>query len=119
MQYSDAIEKSLELITGGDPALDVELLEAFLLTSHDYIANLRAADKANDFESWQGDAHSMKGGCFNIGIDDLGEMCRTAESQAESPSAKRQEILQNIEKEFARVEAIVLAMIKEKKARIQ
>ena len=108
--------KNLELITGGNPALDIDLLETFLTTSRDYIAAMHAAHRTNDHEDWQGQAHALKGSCFNIGADYLGEICETTQFQGEIAGALRSEILQKIENEFANLEQAIFQIIKEKNA---
>lgn len=107
--------KNLELITGGDPALDIDLLETFLTTSREYIAGMHAAHLENDDDDWQRQAHELKGSCFNIGADSLGEICENAQSHMGAPAAVRLEILQKIKKEFAGLEQAIFHLIDQKK----
>jgi HPt (histidine-containing phosphotransfer) domain-containing protein len=106
---------NLELITGGDPALDIDVLETFLTTSRDYIVALQVAHRENNNDAWQSHAHAMKGSCYNIGADSLAEICQTAQSHLNAPYDVRADILQKIENEFAVVERAAFHHIHKKK----
>ena len=107
--------KNLELITGGDPALDIDVLETFLTTSREYIAAMHTAHRENEHDVWQEQAHALKGGSFNIGADGLGTICADAQVQTDVPDIVRAEILQKIENEFAELEQAIIQLIDEKK----
>src|SRR5262245_56591445 len=102
---------NMRFITGGDPVLEIDLLETFLTTSREYIAKLHAANESDDVPAWSREAHGMKGGCFNIGAEYLGEMCLVAQRQAQESRTIRTRNLQAIQDEFARLEPLVLSMI--------
>ncbi len=106
---------NLKLITEGDPALELDLLETFLMTTRSYLDRLCSAHKANDRESWKHELHGMKGGCLNLGVYKLGEMCQAAQQYPPETEAGRSQALQSIQNEFARMEQIVLVMIQERK----
>ncbi len=108
---------NLELITGGDPVLDIELLVSFLVTSREYVTNMAHAHKSDDADMWNREAHALKGGAFNLGADELGEMCQAAQSEAKSP--RRGEILEKIQKEFARLEIVIDERLREKQAQVR
>ena len=110
---------NLKLITGGDPKLDIEILNTFLTTSRQYIDDMRLADEANDSQAWIHESHALKGACFSIGVEKLGQMCQDAQSLGEASSTLRLEALRGIENEFTIVEKMIFDMIKEKKAKIQ
>lgn len=109
---------NMRLITGGDATLEIELLEAFLKTSHDYIEEMRKANEENNIEVWVRSAHSMKGGCFNLGANPLGQLCQSAQQQPDQPQEVRRLLLKSIEKELVDLEIIVQAMIKTRRAQL-
>lgn len=110
--------ENLTLITGGDPALEVDLLETFLLTSREYIDRLHIANDTNDPEEWKKEAHGLKGGCYNLGADDLGKICEQAQKVAQESTAARGQVLQSIENEFQKLVSFITPMIAELKGQI-
>ena len=111
-----SILQNLAIITGGDPALDCDLLETFVLSSRDYLKTLQEAQAANNADLWQRTAHALKGGCFNLGINDLGALADMAQKQAQAAPPARAQILQSLNDAFAKLEPAILTLVTQRKA---
>ena len=107
--------ENLTLIAGGNPELEIDLLETFLTVSREYIAGMQAAARANDSGAWQHQAHALKGSCLNIGADGLGDICQGASPNRMCQGHRARKILQKIESEFAGLEQAILHFIDEKR----
>jgi HPt (histidine-containing phosphotransfer) domain-containing protein len=69
----------LEEISGGDPALLVELLTGFTEAGAQALGRLEEALAAGDRIRLAGEAHGLCGICAMIGADDLAASCRHLE----------------------------------------
>lgn len=66
----------LARFTGGDTALEMEILELFVAQLPRIVAQLRNATSAQD---WYEAAHSLKGSASAVGADRLADLARRAE----------------------------------------
>lgn len=71
----------LERYTGGDVALNREVLELFCGQAQDLITGLQRADREGDVQSWRAHAHALKGGARGIGAFHLGELAAALEQE--------------------------------------
>jgi len=65
--------------TGGDPALDSEILRLFLEQSASFMADLPGILAARDRKAWHHIAHSLKGAARGIGAFALADAAAEAE----------------------------------------
>jgi len=67
----------LRALTGGDPTLYAELLDAFLTDADQYLAELETAP---DSAALRRAAHSLKSNAMNVGATSLAELCQALEA---------------------------------------
>jgi CheY-like chemotaxis protein len=65
------------------------VLASFLKTAEGQIARLQAALKAGELEELRQEAHSLKGGAWNLAADPLGEAARQLEEAAKAGEVDR------------------------------
>jgi len=70
-------------ITGGDKALETELLTLFLETANSTLMRLQAG------ENWQRTVHELKGAAANIGMDVLHHRCAEIEHKTTTDAEKK------------------------------
>lgn len=102
---------NLRLITGGDVALESELLMAFITSATECFTELRIAQEQNNETAWKSHAHAFKGLCFNLGAGPLGQLCKKAQDDYLAPGSEKQEMLKVIEEEFIRVQSVLREMV--------
>lgn len=84
----------LNIYTGGDPALNAEILRLFQKQATDMIARLQQCLEAADNEGWYEAAHTLKGAARGIGSFALADTIADAEKlQPETDRAKAQAAL--------------------------
>jgi HPt (histidine-containing phosphotransfer) domain-containing protein len=71
----------LNRYTGGNVALNREILALFSSQAEELFARLRKASQDDDAKSWREQAHAIKGGARGIGAFGLGELAATLEKQ--------------------------------------
>lgn len=69
----------LNKYTGGDPALNGEILRLFQKQATDMVARMQACLEADDDEGWHEAAHTLKGAARGIGSFALAETIADAE----------------------------------------
>jgi HPt (histidine-containing phosphotransfer) domain-containing protein len=92
----------LATFTDGDPRLEAELLDLFVVTAARYLGEL--AHAVDHGETWRSAAHSLKGAAANIGAVAMAELAAAAERAAPDPA-----MLAALEATFARTRATVAA----------
>jgi len=95
----------LAAATGGDKALEAEVLTLFLSQAAQYLEAL-AADPAG--ESWAAHAHKLKGAARGIGAKSLAESAACAETAA---PAARTDHLETLKGELTRLEEDITARL--------
>jgi len=65
--------------TGGDAALNAEILKLFDGQANELVARLRAILAARDAKSWRETVHTLKGAARGIGAFALGDAAAAAE----------------------------------------
>jgi HPt (histidine-containing phosphotransfer) domain-containing protein len=71
----------LDRYTGGNMALNREILALFSSQAEEIFARLRKANQDGDAKGWHEHAHALKGGARGIGAFGLGELAATLEKQ--------------------------------------
>lgn len=94
---------NLRNITGGDPAVELELFEAFFASSGECIEKLRTSLGAGHEQAWRTAAHAFKGISLGLGAQQLGEMCMQAQHRHASALEDKRLMLKGIEEELWRV----------------
>lgn len=69
----------LRALTGDDPTLYADLLDAFLTDADQYLAEL---ESPADSSALRRAAHSLKSNAMNVGATPLAELCRALEYDA-------------------------------------
>ena len=96
-------------MTGGDAALEAELLEIFIESSIECLTGLRLSLDGGKNVAWREQAHAFKGIALNLGANGLGGLCRVAQEGYLAPPEDKRLMLRAIEAEMRRVdEAITL-----------
>ncbi len=76
----------LEDMSGGDTEFETELMQEFMRVTPPLISNLETAISANDIDSIERVAHTLKGSCRSLGAAFMAEPCAQLESDARSNS---------------------------------
>jgi HPt (histidine-containing phosphotransfer) domain-containing protein len=71
----------LDRYTGGNVALNREILALFSGQAAELLAKLHRANEEGDARGWRDHAHALKGGARGIGAFGLGELAATLEKQ--------------------------------------
>jgi HPt (histidine-containing phosphotransfer) domain-containing protein len=80
MANTDAVDlDQLNRYTGGDDALNAEILQLFDTQCADLLCQLEAAAGACDAKQWRDAAHALKGAARGIGAFLLGDAAAAAE----------------------------------------
>ena len=74
-----------------------EILQAYFEDAPVLLAKGRMATDRGDWTGLAKSMHSLKGACFNLRLDHLGEMAAQAEDGKGLPQAKLQELFQAME----------------------
>ncbi len=97
--YKEAIETFM-----GNEEVVRNVLKAFLKKAEEQIPLMHQALSSKDFEKLRGEAHSMKGGAFNLSVNKLGEQSKwleeTARAKNEEESSRALEDLKAAFEEF-------------------
>ncbi len=77
--------RRLASFTGGDAALERELIELYLETAALYVDRMRRA--TDDAASWRSGAHALKGASANVGAVAVARLAARCEQEAPSLDA--------------------------------
>lgn len=97
----------LRAMTGDDPQLYAELLDAFLADADTYLAELRAAGE--DVAALVRPAHSLKSNAMTVGATNLAELCRALEADARAGTIADPARVAEVDDEVVTVRAAVVA----------
>jgi signal transduction histidine kinase/CheY-like chemotaxis protein/class 3 adenylate cyclase len=96
------IQKTLVALMGEDePAILMELIQAYLNDSDTLVQQMRDAVTQNDPEKSAQAAHSLKSSSGNLGAFQLAEYCKTVEYQGKNGQLVDQALLAQLEQEYA------------------
>ena len=106
---SESIEKTLDsnVLTSLKDAMEddfVELVPAFIESSHQITSALNQALRDQDFETMRRNAHSLKSSSANLGAMKLSSMAKALEEQCREEITVESELLQSFDDELLRVE---------------
>lgn len=90
-------------ITGGDRELERELFTIYFESADECLTGMRASIPVEDADEWRKQAHALKGSSMNLGADQLGMLCQTAQKNPDLPIDQKQALLAEIESEYERV----------------
>jgi len=94
---------NLREITGGDPEIEKELFQVFLDSAESCLSELAACCIPEAAEKWRTQAHALKGISYNLGAEQLGDLCKKAQTEANAPDNEKQAILNAITAAFSDV----------------
>ena len=84
----DALDRGalddLLAMSGGEPSLFAELLDAFVADAEQYAGELEAAIESGDPAALVRPAHSLKSNAMTVGATRLAELCRALEADAKA-----------------------------------
>jgi len=88
----------------GSPGFLVELIDLFLRESETHLAKLRESFAARDAKTFERIAHTLKGGCGNLGAQAMSRLCADLQAVGHAADWPRAEaILPGLEAEFQTV----------------
>lgn len=111
----DAVDLAhLARYTGGQLALDSEILRLFERQGAQILGQLEQALSQRDLKAWRYNLHSLKGAARGIGAFAYGESAEHAEKQDPSIDPEQaQYCLNELQKDAARVSAFISAYLTE------
>jgi HPt (histidine-containing phosphotransfer) domain-containing protein len=98
------IEELRTLQNAGSPGFLVELIDLFLKEAEGQLARLRESFAARDARVFERIAHTLKGGCGNLGAQAMSRMCAELQTVGHAADWARAEVLlPGLEAEFKTV----------------
>ena len=93
----------------GEADLVVELIDLYLGDAPQWVEAMRAAAAGDDAAMLKRAAHTLKGSSGSLGIHEVVETCRMLESNCNGFTARVEELLQQLDREFATARAALAA----------
>jgi len=93
----------------GEPDLVVELIDLYLGDAPQWVEAMRTAAAADDATILRRAAHTLKGSSGSLGIRQVAEVCRMLELNCSESAARADELLQQLDREFATARAALAA----------
>jgi HPt (histidine-containing phosphotransfer) domain-containing protein len=93
----------------GEPDLVVELIDLYLGDAPQWVEAMRTAAAADDATVLRRAAHTLKGSSGSLGICRVAEVCRMLELNCSESAARADELLQQLDREFATARAALAA----------
>ena len=97
--------------TGGDAALNAEILRLFDNQASELVQRLRAILEARDAKSWKTAIHTLKGAARGIGAFSLGDAAAAAEPIDPADSKTATAALQSLESKTDQVHVFIQAYL--------
>ena len=97
--------------TGGDAALNAEILRLFDNQASELVERLKAILDARDAKSWKMAIHTLKGAARGIGAFSLGDAAAAAEPVDPSDSKTAAAALQSLEAKTDQVHVFIQAYL--------
>jgi len=97
--------QQLRQMTDGNKELETQLFNLFCTQAIESLASLYEAQDSED--EWRKEAHKFKGAAANVGAQRLSDVCYMAEKSEGLSLTEKKELMQEIEKEMARVESYI------------
>lgn len=93
----------------GEADLVVELIDLYLGDAPQWVEAMRAAAAGDDATVLKRAAHTLKGSSGSLGIRQVAETCRMLELNCSESAARVEELLQQLNREFATARAALAA----------
>ncbi|MFZ4540973.1 MAG: Hpt domain-containing protein [Rickettsiales bacterium] len=94
---------NLREMTDGDTELERNLFAEFMRSFEDCLTKLQASVDEAGQEVWRSNAHAMKGISYNLGATPLGDLCKKAQEEHQSPTSTKDSLLNSIMVEYEKV----------------
>jgi HPt (histidine-containing phosphotransfer) domain-containing protein len=105
----------LSRYTGGDPALNAEILQLFSGQAADLMLKLQAVLEARDLKGWKDITHSLKGAARGIGAFAMADAASNAEPALPAPdNTAAIRALQELKREAEAVQLFIGAYLRPK-----
>jgi HPt (histidine-containing phosphotransfer) domain-containing protein len=105
----------LSRYTGGDPALNAEILQLFSGQAADLMLKLQAVLEARDLKGWKDITHSLKGAARGIGAFAMADAASNAEPALPAPdNTAAIRALQELKREAEAVQLFIGAYLSPK-----
>ena len=104
----NTLERLRELRTPGRPDPLAEIIDLFLEHAPAYLLSLKSSCEEKNAEGLKKTAHTLKGSCGNLGVDQMASWCKELELMARQgtlSSAKR--LVAQLEQEFVAVKKVL------------
>lgn len=98
---------NLHSITGGDVGLETELFASFTKCADDCILKLSLAADDQDQAKWRENAHALKGLCYNMGAEVLGQLCREAQDSYQISKEQKSLVLGQIKDTYIQTQEAI------------
>jgi HPt (histidine-containing phosphotransfer) domain-containing protein len=85
----------------GEADLVVELIDLYLGDAPQWVEAMRTAAAGDDATVLKGAAHTLKGSSGSLGIRQVAETCKMLELNCSGSAARVEELLQQLDREFA------------------
>ncbi|MCB1532887.1 MAG: Hpt domain-containing protein [Alphaproteobacteria bacterium] len=108
MTQVDIDLSNLKMAADGDKELERELFEEFIESSTELLSVLKKnaqIDNKNNHETWQKNAHALKGISSNLGAYTLADLCKQAQELLPDSLDTKTALLDKIQKEHESVVA--------------
>jgi len=106
--HADAVDlEHLDRYTGGDRAINEEVLRLFQSQCGEMTANLEAAAAGADAKNWRLITHTLKGAARGIGADALADVAADAEKVAIADTAAVGSAVARIEARLREVQLFI------------
>lgn len=89
----------------GEADLVVELIDLYLGDSPQWVDAMRAAAAGDNATGLKRAAHTLKGSSGSLGVREVAETCRKLELNYNGSAARVEELLQELDREFATARA--------------
>ena len=93
----------------GEADLVVELIDLYLGDAPQWVEAMRAAAAGDDVRVLKRAAHTLKGSSGSLGIRQVAETCRMLELSCSESATRVEELLQQLNREFATARAALAA----------
>ena len=94
---------NLRSMTDGDAEMERLLFQEFYSAFENGIQRLEVSFTDAQAETWRKESHALKGVALNLGAAKLGQLCKNGQDSYMAPGAEKQDLLQDIKGEYARV----------------
>ena len=98
---------NLRSMTDGDKELEIALFQEFYSSTEASLETMAANCTDGQNEIWQTTAHALKGTCYNLGAQVMGDLFKKAQESSAVSSADKKALLDLIRSEYTKVKALL------------